>query len=317
MFISGFIGTAIAILSSRRFDSWWAGLVGVPVALLLCDVKESVRATQFALATIKNAVSSIRLQKTESIKKFLTPSEKTISVFKDLLQSFFCGLTTCTWVISTTFFSAIIISLLWIFMFLYIFGSTRYEGGLETVFPTLIMIAAGIPLLSFSRHIEGSSKSMKIFPINHLFRKFKFFRVWDEPSSPNNSNNPTCSIRDRDERLYSSGEIVHALKETFLGGVPSCLILFLACLFGLFILLIDVILSVLLNVITSKSVSVGAGVIFGLSVDYFLSPVNATAIWFIGCCFLGAVSGWIFWCVREKLLDMPLPSTVYANLANT
>jgi len=297
MFVSGAISTAIAIMSARRFNHWWAGLIGVPIAILLCDVKQSIGAVKF----VGTAVKDSSISTLESFGERIMPD---FAIVRRIVTALYIIAVVCLAVFSV----AVIIGI--------VSTSLRIVSVNHLMLATSLFFA-GLLGLGISSDLRKKIRSMSTFPIIQLLRVFSYVRSWDLESK--HTDEPLCKVflKDQNGKLCSMDGIGSGLKKASEFLLETWQVML--CAPVLLLLLVDAILTVFLKLAVSKGVSSALGVIVGFSVDYFLCPHMAAPIisapWLIVCSLLGGFMGWSFWMLKVKLSEMPLfqPSCLQAT----
>jgi len=293
IFVSGAISTAIAIMSARRFDHWWAGLVGVPIAILLCDVKQSIGAIKFVGTSVKDSsISTLG-----SFSKRIMPD---FAIIRRIVTALYIIAVVCLAVLSVAVVIGIISTSLQV-------DITNYLALAGSIF------CAGLIGLGISSDLRKKARSMSTFPVIQLLRVFSYVRSWDLESKP--ADEPLCKVflKDQNGKLCSMDGIGSGFKRAGEFLLETWQVMLCAPILP--ILLVDAVLTVFLRLAVSKGVSSALGVIVGFSVDYFFCPHMAmpiiSASWLIVCSLLGGFIGWAFWILKQKLSELPLPSDLY------
>lgn len=302
MFISGAVSTAIAIINARRFETWWAGLIGVPIALLLCDVRKSVTAIKFTCNAIKKSTTTGI--STSSLWNHLKLDSLT---YPEWLRSMFEGI-----YLFTVFFFAPSI----------LINYVQTVFGWQVEQPVLLRIAF-IGSMAFSGTgayravIDLGNKydfsSMVMFPISRYVKEtFKMSSSYQKPETEDGI------LVDKNGNYFSSVGIWNVLKDAM--GIIYIANLSIVCNILWPLLLIDALLTIFLKIITNKGIALAIGVIIGFSTDYYMRPqyisLPISILWLVSCSTLGGVLGWTIWMVKEKLSYSYIPSTKIRAVAH-
>jgi hypothetical protein len=296
MVFSGAVSTAIGIVAARHTGTWWAGLVGVPIALLLCDVQKSIAAIKFVGEALHTAsVEGIGGFRTKA-KNYLREHMPVIS--PEVKKSFVAG--------------AYVVCVIGGGVGLILFGALTalcllevvtgsYEAPGEMYAMILLLMVAGFIVGAISKGIYRISGPLT-FPITDrlmacgLGRKMRHFLYNSSSNDITDQPLPT-SLRDKDGNLWSWQGFSDVCREGFAFVALPYVLILIAFLFPITIL--DTFLTALLAVSTRRSIALALGVIIGFSADYFLCPPTVTSL--VGCSLLGGLSGWGLWILKQRL----------------
>ena len=326
MFLSGTVSTALAILSERRFGHWWAGLIGIPIALLTCDVNKSWNAIQTVWQTLSQSVSSARSSRTGNILETLSP--KVVATAQGLFGSFVSeclqsiGRALATGGRRTLAFLATWASLIPFFMTTTLLITAVSGFKVEPLGALIInigMFGLGTFMWRLVGFIDYEQEDRPFFFLSWCMCRlpktnlFEIDGTGEIESRRRLAREATRSkqwdgrLRDQEGRLFSWSE----LKKLFLENTVMPPLCFgMMAMFSLLIpvLIIDAILAVFLVVAVSRSISTAAGVVIGFSVDYLFCPHGAAGLasfeWFISCSLLGGLSGLLIWIAKVKIVEL-------------